>query len=35
VSVRYLENAITALKSGNNPDPAETKAIGCTIKVKT
>lgn len=35
VSVKYLENAIAALKSGNNPDPAETKAIGCTIKVKT
>ncbi len=35
VSVRYLENAIAALKAGNNPDPAETKAIGCTIKVKT
>jgi len=35
VSVKYLENAISALKAGNNPDPAETKAIGCTIKVKT
>jgi peroxiredoxin len=35
VSVKYLENAIEALKSGNNPDPAETKAIGCTIKVKS
>ena len=35
VSVKYLENAITALKSGNNPDPSETKAIGCTIKVKS
>ncbi len=35
VSVKYLENAIAALKSGNNPDPAETKAIGCTIKVKS
>jgi len=35
VSVKYLENAIAALKSGNNPDPSETKAIGCTIKVKT
>lgn len=34
VGVRYLENAITALQGGNNPDPAETKAIGCTIKVK-
>lgn len=35
VSVKYLENAITALQSGNNPDPDETKAIGCTIKVKS
>jgi len=35
VSVKYLENAIAALKSGNNPDPSETKAIGCTIKVKS
>ena len=35
VSVKYLENAIAALKAGNNPDPSETKAIGCTIKVKT
>lgn len=35
VSVRYLENAIKALQAGNNPDPAETKAIGCTIKVKS
>ena len=35
VSVKYLENAIEALKAGNNPEPAETKAIGCTIKVKT
>ena len=35
VTVKYLENAITALKAGLNPDPAETKAIGCTIKVKS
>lgn len=35
VSIRYLENAISALKAGNNPDPSETKAIGCTIKVKS
>ncbi|MEO6131822.1 MAG: thioredoxin family protein [Saprospiraceae bacterium] len=35
VTVKYLENAITALKAGNNPDPSETKAIGCTIKVKS
>ena len=35
VTNKYLENAIAALKSGDNPDPAETKAIGCTIKVKS
>lgn len=35
VSIKYLENAIAALKAGNNPDPSETKAIGCTIKVKS
>jgi peroxiredoxin len=35
VTVKYVENAITSLKAGNNPDPAETKAIGCTIKVKS
>jgi peroxiredoxin len=35
VGIKYLENAIAALKAGNNPDPAETKAIGCTIKVKS
>lgn len=35
VSTKYLENAIAALQAGNNPDPSETKAIGCTIKVKT
>ena len=35
VSVKYVENAIAALKAGNNPDPSETKAIGCTIKVKS
>ena len=33
VSEKYLENAIDALKAGNEPDPAFTKAIGCTIKV--
>lgn len=35
VSVKYLENAITSLQNGINPDPSETKAIGCTIKVKS
>jgi peroxiredoxin len=31
---RYLENAITAVKAGNTPDPALTQAVGCTIKTK-
>jgi peroxiredoxin len=35
VTNHYLENAISALMEGKNPDPAETKAIGCTIKVKS
>jgi peroxiredoxin len=35
VTNKYLENAIAALNAGKNPDPAETKAIGCTIKVKS
>lgn len=33
VKTKYLENAIEALEAGNEPDPAFTKAIGCTIKV--
>ena len=28
----YVEDAIAALKSGKQPDPSSTKAIGCTIK---
>ncbi len=32
--VKYLENAIEALKAGKNPEPATTKAIGCGIKKK-
>ncbi len=35
VKDKFVENAISAITSGNNPDPSETKAIGCTIKVKT
>jgi peroxiredoxin len=35
VTIKYLEDAITALSAGRNPDPSETKAIGCTIKVKS
>ncbi|MDF1574314.1 MAG: thioredoxin family protein [Bacteroidales bacterium] len=34
VHIKYLENAISALLSGTNPDPATTKAIGCSIKTK-
>lgn len=34
VKVKYVEKAIDALLSGNNPDPSETKSIGCTIKTK-
>lgn len=34
VSERYLENALEALREGRTPDPAQTKAIGCTIKWK-
>lgn len=34
VKERYLENAITALEANQNPTPATTKAIGCSIKVK-
>ena len=33
VKTKFLENAIDALNAGNEPDPAFTKAIGCTIKV--
>jgi peroxiredoxin len=34
VTVNYVEKAITALQNGLNPDPADVKAIGCTIKTK-
>jgi len=34
VEETYLEDAIAALQKGENPDPAETKAIGCSIKTK-
>lgn len=34
VTVRYLEDAIGALMAGNAPDPATTKAVGCTIKTR-
>lgn len=34
VEVKYLENAIDALLAGDTPNPATTKAIGCSIKTK-
>lgn len=34
VEERFLANAINALEAGKNPDPAMTKAIGCSIKTK-
>lgn len=35
VEIPYLANAIENLKQGQDPDPSSTKAIGCTIKVKS
>jgi peroxiredoxin len=34
VNYKYVENAIDALRNNKQPDPAFTKAIGCTIKWK-
>lgn len=34
VETPYLENAIGAVMKGKNPEMAETKAIGCSIKTK-
>ncbi len=34
VSINYIDNAIGAMRSGKLPDPATTKAIGCSIKSK-
>jgi peroxiredoxin len=34
VENQYLVNAIIAIENGETPDPATTKAIGCSIKVK-
>lgn len=31
----YLRNALESMKKGVAPDPAETKAVGCKIKVKS
>lgn len=34
VKQRFLEDAIAALEKGETPEPAVTKAVGCTIKVR-
>lgn len=34
VEEKFLERAIAALEKNTNPDPAVTKAVGCTIKTK-
>lgn len=34
VGTKYLEDAIAAVEAGSKPSPSETKAIGCSIKVK-
>lgn len=35
VQKRYAANAVKALIKGENPEPAKTKAIGCSIKDKS
>ena len=34
VNKTYLADAVNNMLAGKNPDPANTKAIGCGIKVK-
>jgi peroxiredoxin len=34
VQTNYIENAISAIRAGQDPDPQTTKAIGCGIKAK-
>ena len=34
VEVNYVEKAIAALQAGQQPDPADVKAIGCSIKTR-
>jgi peroxiredoxin len=34
VTVNYVEKAVAAIEAGVDPDPADVKAIGCTIKTK-
>ena len=35
VEKKYLEDAIMALETGVTPDPATTKAVGCSIKTQS
>lgn len=35
VEEKFLENAISALEKGEVPNPETTKAIGCSIKIKS
>ena len=35
VTEKFLENAISAIEKGEEPTPATTKAIGCSIKTKS
>lgn len=34
VTVNYVEKAVTALENGQDPNPSDIKAVGCSIKVK-
>lgn len=34
VTINYVEAAVNAVEEGRDPDPADVKAIGCTIKAK-
>ena len=34
VKTNYVADAVAAIEAGNEPSPAKTKAIGCSIKVK-
>lgn len=34
VTINYVENAVSAIQSGQDPDPADIKAVGCGIKAK-
>lgn len=34
VTINYVENAVEAIENGQEPNPADVKAIGCTIKTK-